>query len=236
MLDPINDFSTSLSHAEQLELLQAIQPFLGKSKTRADARYALRRFYARNDGDAPNDLFVNVAKQIDDLLASSTTRTTSERSQKRGFISIGPDMGIVTSPELLGTRIHLEFAFWNLKDASVVITDMYVILNEGQMNFKKFFKINVDGSREPDYQATFPIIVSAKGIEKLAVEFENYSRSLISIGSLQGELRVISGDKVHVSRDFVLQVDEALEKELQNAQTLAEQHNQPLIWGVKIRT
>lgn len=68
-------------------------------------------------------------------------------------------------------------------------------LGDGQLHFKLFFKINENGSRQPDLTARFPIIVNSKGTARLAMEFENLEVPVIHEGTLKGELIVLTGEE-----------------------------------------
>jgi len=145
-------------------------------------------------------------------------------------------MGIVKSPELPGIRIHLEFAVTNRHLEPRVINGTYVKLNDGLIHFKKFFRVNNDSSREPDFTTRFPIIINSKGATRLAIEFENLEQPLIEKGLLEGELFVLMGDDTYTFRKFLFEVNDAMVNTLAVLQKASSDNQKPIIFDAMIKS
>ena len=160
-----------------------------------------------------------IAQKVDNLISSPNPN--QKTTDNNLLVATSPFLGIVKTPESVGTRINLEFAIINKYDTPVVIKGAYVKLDKGRVHFKKFFKINADSSREPDFTTRFPIIINSRGATTLAIEFENVEQTLISKGNLIGELFVLTGEDSVTSTKFELDVNESLVKLLEDFQKKA---------------
>jgi hypothetical protein len=149
---------------------------------------------------------------------------------------LSPYIGVIKSPELPGTRFHLEFAVINNNDRPKIIKGAYVKLNRGLVHFKRFFKVNGHGSREPDLTKRFPIVVASRGARELSVEFENLEQSLIKKGSLKGELYVLIGNKELAKQNFTFEVNDAMVNTLNSLQQSALKNKVPLLFDAMIKS
>lgn len=173
-----------------------------------------------------------------DLIASKVDQITSARefkNESKASIVVSPFMGIVKSPERPGTRLHLEFAITNEKDMPLVINGVYVKIGGGVAHFKKFFKVQEDSVRIPDFSIRFPIIVNSKGASRLSVEFENIDQHLITRGELISQVFVLLGDEQVSSKEFTIDVNEAMWNTLSHLQEIAEKESAPLIFDAMVR-
>lgn len=178
-----------------------------------------------------------------DLIAEKVNQLTlnpikedKENKEQDAFIVLSPYLGIVKSPDLPGTRVHLEFTVTNKLDRPIVLKGVLLKLNKGELNFKKFFRVREDAGREPDFTTRFPIIVNAKGATRLAIEFENLEKPLINQGSLQGELDVLI-DRIRIAtQEFIFEVNEAMENTLNLIQKQALLTNAPVVFDAMIQS
>ncbi len=150
-------------------------------------------------------------------------------------IVLSPYIGIVKSPDLPGTRFHLEFTVSNNNPEPKVVKGAYVELNKGQVHFKKFFKINNQGSREPDLNTRFPIIIASYGATLLSIEFENLEKQLIELGKLEGELNVLVGNNGIVKQKFIFDVNESMINTLNLLQDASVKNNSPIVFDAMIK-
>ncbi|OGK23955.1 hypothetical protein A3A46_03600 [Candidatus Roizmanbacteria bacterium RIFCSPLOWO2_01_FULL_37_13] len=176
------------------------------------------------------DLIVEESKE---LLSSGKTSNTIDINVK---ITLSPYIGVVKSPNLPGTRIHMEFTTANSYDSPQVIKGAYVKFGDGQLHFKLFFKINENGSRQPDLAIRFPIIVNSKGTTRLAMEFENFDVSLIHKGTLKGELVILTGEEKIAKKEFEFEVNEAMVNTLDQLQKIAERNKSPVVFDAMIKS
>lgn len=154
----------------------------------------------------------------------------------KNLVVVGNFLGIVKSIEKPGTRIHLDFAIKNLEGTPTILQGSYVKVNEGIAHFKKFYKSNANGSREPDMSKWFPIIVNSNGAEKLEIEFENVDQELIRSGLNNCEVVVLTEDNKLSSRKFALTVDQAMIKTLEESQESADKTGTPSIFPATIQS
>ncbi|MBI4035734.1 hypothetical protein HY383_02205 [Candidatus Daviesbacteria bacterium] len=179
--------------------------------------------------------------QIPDTIVTGGEEIEAEKSGNVPFddkvsITLSPFMGIVKSPELPGTRIQLEFAVTNNHGQPTVIKGSYVRLNDGIVHFKKFFKINPNSSREPDYTTRFPIILNTADSTRLTIEFENFELSLVEKGELVGELFVLIGNEKIASKKFIYEVNDAMVNTLEYFQSLALSKSSPFVFDAMIKS
>lgn len=175
-----------------------------------------------------------VARKVDQLTSGESTVNLATGNQMQ--ITVSPFMGIVKSPEMPGTRIHLEFAIANNNETPKIINGAYVKLNEGKVHFKKFFKINPDSSRAPDFTTRFPLIITTKGATTLAIEFENVQEALIASGKVKGVLYILTGDETVASKEFILDVNAAMDALLKQFQDIATKNNAPLVFDAQLES
>jgi len=159
-----------------------------------------------------------------------------DSEEEKMHLTTGPYLGIVKSPNLLGTRVQLEFVITNECDRPKVIKGSYIKLNDGILNFKLFFKVNQNGSREPDLGIRFPVIINTKGATRLSVEYENLEQPLIKKGNLKGELIVLTGDGKVVIRKLEYEVNDAMINTLNTLQQAANENNAPVVFDAMIKS
>jgi hypothetical protein len=174
-----------------------------------------------------------IAEKSQELLSSGKVGDTIDDNIK---ITLSPYMGVVKSSNLPGTRVHLEFTATNRYDYPLVIKGAYVKLGNGQLHFKLFFKINENGSRQPDLTTRFPIVVNSRGTARLAMEFENLEIPLIHQGTLRGELIVLTGEDKVTNEDFEFEVNEAMVNTLNRLQKISEDNKAPIIFDAMIKS
>lgn len=174
-----------------------------------------------------------VAERSQELLSSGKPSDAIYANIK---ITLSPYMGIVKSPNLPGTRVHLEFTVSNSYDYPQVIKGAYVKLGDDQLHFKLFFKINENGSRQPDLTTRFPIIINSKGTARLAMEFENFEVPIIHKGTLKGELIVLTGEEKVAKWNFEFEVNEAMVNTLNQLQKIAEDNKTPVVFDAMIKS
>lgn len=172
-----------------------------------------------------------IAQKSKELLSSGTPESMTDPNIK---ITLSPYMGIVKSTNLPGTRVHIEFTVTNTSDSPCVIKGAYVNLADGQLHFKLFFKINENGSRQPDLTTRFPIIINSRGTARFAVEFENFDLQLVHKGNLSGNMSVLTGDDKVVEENFLFEVNDAMINTLNQLQQIAEKNNSPVIFDAMI--
>ncbi|MEX1997586.1 MAG: hypothetical protein WEA04_02835 [Candidatus Andersenbacteria bacterium] len=177
--------------------------------------------------------------QIQDLMRTTSSDkppVVDDSPTEQSFLTLSPFMGVIKSQELPGTRIHLEFTFHNQSEAPVAIKAVYVTLGDGIVHFKKFFKINENGSRADDFTTRLPIVVARKGIARLAIEFENLEINLIHEGTVSGALNVLANDRMVVSKDFVFEVNSAMISTLASLQSESAKQGGPTFFDAMIRS
>lgn len=173
-----------------------------------------------------------------DLIASKVeqiTSSTQSLKQEKVSVVIGSFMGIVKSPERPGTRIHLELAVTNEGDMPLTINGVNVKMGKGQVHFKKFFRVREDSVRVPDFSIRFPIIINPKEARRLSVEFENIDHELITKGETTSQVHVLIGSEQVTSKEFTLEVNEAMWNTLFQLQEVASKENAPLIFDVMLK-
>ena len=173
-----------------------------------------------------------------DLIASKVEQITSGKqlnNQQNISVVISPFMGIVKSPEKPGTRLHMEFAVINEKDMPIVINGVHLKVEDGLVHFKKFFKVQENSVRIPDFSTRFPIIVNSRGATRLSVEFENIDQELLKKGELKSQLFVLIGSERVASQMFALDVNEAMWNTLNNLEEVASKENSPLIFDAMLK-
>ncbi len=174
-----------------------------------------------------------VAQQTQHLLDSSGTQNNIDG---KIILTISPYMGVVKSPNLPGTRVHVEFTISNKYDYPQVIKGANLKLGKGQLHFKLFFKINENGSRQPDLTTRFPIIINSKGTTRLSMEFENLEIPLIHEGNLTGELIVLTGEEKVAQITFEYEVNIAMINTLNQLQKIAEDNKSPIVFDAMIKS
>lgn len=174
-----------------------------------------------------------IAEKSQELLSMGKASDAIDTNVK---ITLSSYMGVVKSPNLPGTRVHIEFTATNGYDYPQVIKGAYVKLGEGQLHFKLFFKINENGSRQPDLTTRFPIIVNSKGTARLAMEFENLEVPLIHEGILKGELIILTGEEKVATEEFEFEVNEAMINTLNQLQKIAKDNKAPLVFDAMIKS
>ncbi len=175
-----------------------------------------------------------IAEKVNELI--SNPQTYNEEPKQDAFLVLSPYLGIVKSKELPGTRLQLEFTVTNNLDRPIVLKGTLLKLNNGEVNFNKFFKVRDDAGREPDFTTRLPIIVNSRGATRLAVEFENLEQSLIEKGTLKGELLVLI-DQIRVAtREFTFEVNDAMVNTLNLMQQQAEQSGSPVAFDAMIKS
>lgn len=175
-----------------------------------------------------------IAERIHQL--SSNPPKEENDSEQDAFLVLSPYLGVVKSPDLPGTRVHLEFTVTNRLDRPIILKGTLLKLNSGELNFKKFFRVKEDAGREPDFSTRFPIIANARGAARLAVEFENLEKPLITKGTLKGELHVLI-DRIRVAtQEFIFEVNEAMDKTLNLIQEQASVSNAPVVFDAMIQS
>jgi len=186
-----------------------------------------------------NNTYVGTASVNNpDLIASKVEQITSgdqNTRQEKVSVVVSPFMGIVKSPERPGTRLHLEFAVMNEGDIPLAINGFYVKIGEGTAHFKKFFIIKENSVRVPDFSMRFPIIVNSKGAARLPVEFENIDQELIVKGEITSQVFVLIGSGQVASKEFALDVNEAMWNTLAQLQEVATKEKAPLIFDAMLK-
>lgn len=192
------------------------------------------------------DLVVNqvyagtVSPQNPDLLVQESqailSETTSQNPIQNLELVLSPFFGIVKSPFLKGTRVQLEFTIINSNDIPKVIKGTYAEINGGTVNFKLFFSVNADGVRQPDLTVRYPIVVNAKGVARLSVEFENLEQQFIDKGVLNCELYVLIGDINVITKKFTLEVNDAMVNTLNAMNKAANENNAPILFDTRIKS
>ena len=152
------------------------------------------------------------------------------------LVVVGTFLGIVKSIEKPGTRVHLDFAVINKDNSPTVLQGTYIKFNDGVVHFKKFYKSNSNGSREPDMSKWFPIVINSQGAEKLEIEFENIDLELIHKGKNDGEIFVLAESNKLSSRKFILNVDDAMLATLKDSQESADKTEIPAIFQATIQS
>lgn len=175
-----------------------------------------------------------IAQKVQEL--STTPTIYEENDGQDAFLVLSPYMGIVKSPDLPGTRVHVEFTVTNKLDRPVVLKGTVLKLNDGELNFKKFFKIREDAGREPDFSTRFPIIINLKGATRLSVEFENLEKPLINQGSLKGELHVLMDRNRVATQEFTFDVNRAMNNTLIVMEQQALATNAPVVFDAMIQS
>ncbi|OGK46197.1 hypothetical protein A3B46_03255 [Candidatus Roizmanbacteria bacterium RIFCSPLOWO2_01_FULL_39_19] len=174
-----------------------------------------------------------VAQQTQELLSSDGSMGNIDNKMS---LTLSPFMGIVKSPTLLGTRIHLEFTITNQYGYPQVIKGVNIKLGNGPMHFKLFFNVDQGGSRLPDLNIRFPIVVNARGTTRLAIEFENAKQKLIHKGNIESKLIVLTGEEKIISKKFIFEVNEAMENTLAHLQDLANKNKSPIVFDAMIKS
>lgn len=187
-----------------------------------------------------NNTYVGTASiNNPDLIESKVEQITSgnqqQARQEKVSVVVSPFMGIVKSPERPGTRLHLEFAVINEGDMPLAINGVYVKIGEGKAHFKKFFIIKENSVRVPDFSIRFPIIVNSKGAARLPVEFENIGQKLIVKGEIISQIFVLIGNEQVASKEFTLDVNEAMWNTLAQLQEVATKEKAPLIFDAMLK-
>ena len=177
-----------------------------------------------------------IAEKTQELLSSNNPEGNNNAHYPHLELTLGPFIGIVKSPNLKGTQIHVEFVATNTDDKPNVISGCYLKLSNGLVHFKKFFQINQNGSREPDLTTRFPIIINSRGATRLSVEVENLDQQLIEKGTLKGGIFVLSRGEQVASKDFIFEVNQAMVNTLAYLQGLAENNKAPLIFDAMIKS
>lgn len=189
-----------------------------------------------------NQVFAGtVSTDNPDLIAATAQNLlnnpkSGELERQVASLVISPYLGVVKSKELPGTRVQLEFSVTNEVDRPIVIKGTVLKLNDGEVNFKKFFKIREDAVREPDFSIRFPIIINSKGATRLAIEFENLEKPLIEKGDLKGELLVLIDQTRLARQEFIFEVNDAMVNTLDLMQEHANQSGAPVIFDAMIKS
>ncbi len=174
-----------------------------------------------------------IAQQSQQIISNKGSGDSKEESI---HLTLSPYLGVVKSPNLPGTRVQVEFAVTNEYDRPKVIKGSYIKLNDGILNFKLFFKVNQNGSREPDLGIRFPVIINAKGATRLSVEYENLEQPLIKKGHLKGELIVLTGDETVAIKQFEYEVNDAMVNTFNALQQAANENNAPIVFDAMIKS
>ncbi len=179
------------------------------------------------DAKGNQDLIVQKAQKL--------TANKNEISKANLKIVLGTYLRIVKSAEKPGTRVHLDFAVMNQTDRPAVLQGTYIKLDDGIVHFKKFYKSNSNGSREPDMSKGFPVIINSNGAEKLEIEYENIDQELIHKGRVDGEVFVLAEGDSLSSKTFSLPVDDAMIETLKQSQDSADNTGIPSIFLATIQ-
>jgi hypothetical protein len=101
--------------------------------------------------------------------------------------------------------------------------------------FKKFYKINDDGSRSQLFALRLPCVIASQGFANFDVEFENITKELIRDGSNNAELVVILDDGSSINQSFLFDVDIHINLALLKAAIVAKNSGQPQVFDVTIK-
>ena len=175
-----------------------------------------------------------IAKEAQNLISNPLPQ--NENIQQDAFIVLSPYLGVIKSKGLPGTRVQLEFTVTNNLDRPIVLKGTLLRLNQGEVNFKRFFKVRVDAGRESDFQTRFPIIVNSRGAARLSVEFENLEQPLVKKGNLKGEILVLIDQTRVVTQEFVFDVNDAMVNTLNLMQEHANRSGSPVAFDAAIQS
>lgn len=175
-----------------------------------------------------------IAERVNELV--SNPQAHAQEPQQDAFLVLSPYLGIVKSKELPGTRVQLEFTVTNNLERPIVLKGALLKLNNGEVNFNKFFRVKDDASREPDFTTRLPIIVNSRGATRLAIEFENLEKPLIEKGSLKGELLVLIDQTRVATQEFIFEVNEVMANTLNLIQQQAELSGSPVVFDAMIKS
>jgi len=192
--------------------------------------FTINQAYAGTVSEYNPDL---IEERTQELLSAGKPNDTIDANIR---ISLSPYLGIVKSSNLPGTRVHIEFTASNGYDYPQVVRGAYVKFGEGQLHFKLFFKINENGSRQPDLTARFPIIINSKGTARFSMEFENLEIPLIRQGKIKGELIVLTGEERIAKSEFEFEVNEAMINTLDQLQKITEENKAPVVFDAMIKS
>ncbi len=220
-----------LINIEQLSLSPSLK--MGDKKSvnvNVSGNLIINQAYAGTVSEYNPDMIIERSQE---LLSAGKPNDTIDSNIK---ITISPYMGIVKSSNLPGTRVHIEFTASNSYDYPQVIKGAYVKFGEGQLHFKLFFKINENGSRQPDLTTRFPVIINSKGTARFSMEFENLEVPLIHQGTIRGELIVLTGEEKIAKSEFGFEVNEAMINTLDRLQKIAEENKAPVVFDAMIKS
>jgi hypothetical protein len=175
-----------------------------------------------------------IAEQVHEL--SNNKESPPSSTNPNIELVISPFIGIVKSPNLPGTRVHLEFTVINNNEIPITIKGINARVGEENLHFKLFFSINDKGMRSPDLSQRFPIFVGRQNGMRIAVELENFERQLINQGELPCELFILIGNSDVVSQKFVFDVNEAMINTLNLLDAEARTNNSPLVFDAMIKS
>lgn len=175
-----------------------------------------------------------------DLITSEIKKLSKQKDSSKkstiASITLSPYLGFVKSPELPGTRVNLEFAVTNKIEEPIVVKGVDASLNNDQLHFKSFFKINSDNSREPDFSTRLPIIINSKGSGRLSVVLENFSKWLVKEGQLQGKLRVLLGNHRIIQEKFIFRVNSEMINTLEGLAKVSSENKVAIVFDAMIES
>lgn len=211
--------------------------FGGKTEVKVEIGQIITNVYAGTISPTSNpDLIATTAQELKSPSPSSSPSPSPENDEQDAFIVLSPYLGIVKSKELPGTRVQLEFTVTNNLDRPIVLRGALLNLNNGEVNFKKFYKVRNDGSREPDFVTRFPIIINSRGSTRLGIEFENIEKPLIEKGDLNGELVVLIDQTQFTTKSFIFEVNDAMMNTLPLFQEQATSTGVPVVFDAMIKS
>lgn len=183
-----------------------------------------------------------ISAQNPDLIAQQAQLISSSKNAHPSSITsnievvLSPFISVVKSPDLSGTRVHIEYTIINNNEVPITVKGTHARIENNNVHFKLFFSINERGLRAPDLSMRFPILVGRKNGMRIAMELENFEKQLIKKGILSCELFILIGNSDVVSQKFIFDVNEAMVNTLEMLDSEAKSNNAPLVFDAMIKS
>jgi hypothetical protein len=143
-------------------------------------------------------------------------------------------MGVVVAKDLEGSRVHLEFVVVNQEDRPHVLRWAALNIGDGRLHPKQFFAVTAADLRIPQPAVRFPLVIAPKNALRVAVEFENLYRPLLSAGLHEVELVLEQDGATIVTQRFTCRIIDDTAATLRHLKSVVNQDGGAVVFDLPI--
>lgn len=129
---------------------------------------AVKKYFSQNHIGSGDNVGGNKnVYYVDPNLAEGVQKVPKRRtvSHENIGVDLKDKIGIVKSPDFLGTRLHVGVVVTNSGTTPIVLERIVAEINSKELFFKQFFLFKDIGFRVPDMNMQLPLIIPTQGRE-----------------------------------------------------------------------